>query len=389
MKERDIMMKNVIFYSAKTQYQNLGDMIINREMLLQLRPYGKLIVDDKGVPEWFCKDLEINSDERSSNHGISFENLIIWYAFKAFFQKKYKIYFVIKPGHFYGEFKFINLFKLFYFAIIKILGVRICRFGASIGPFTKTMDFLEKLKSKFMYFYSVRDSISKEYADQIHIEKVELFPDLAWLIKTPNGKSESSESVKIDGKYVIFSFRNSTMTNNLQTSIEHKNHFKNHFFKTLDQIVDLVCQTLSYNLVISYQVDSDIHLCQDIMERYKNSCNVILIEERINNLQCAYDLYSGADIVFSNRLHVLMLAMLSGALPVGVLDVGKHSKITGIFNDAKLTKLLIDVYSQNYVADNIHYIIDNKYKIKKEIEYWFETRKNEAINLLNTIMTGV
>ena len=81
MKERDIMMKNVIFYSAKTQYQNLGDMIINREMLLQLRPYGKLIVDDKGVPEWFCKDLEINSDERSSNHGISFENLIIWYAF--------------------------------------------------------------------------------------------------------------------------------------------------------------------------------------------------------------------------------------------------------------------------------------------------------------------
>ncbi|MDD1414842.1 polysaccharide pyruvyl transferase family protein [Dolichospermum sp. ST_con] len=378
MKERDIMMKNVIFYSAKTQYQNLGDMIINREMLLQLRPYGKLIVDDKDVPEWFCKDLEINSDERSSNHGISFENLIIWYAFKAFFQKKYKIYFVIKPGHFYGELRFISLFKLFYFAIIKILGVRICRFGASIGPFTKATNFLEIFKSKLMYFYSVRDSLSKEYAHQIGIEKVVLFPDLAWLIQTPN---KTVTPAKIYGKYVIFSFRNFTITNTLQNSMEYKNNL----FKSLDEIVGLVCQTLSYNLVISYQVDQDRDLCQELMQKYKNACKVFLIEERID-LQSAYNLYSGAYMVFSNRLHVLMLAMLSRALPVGVLDVIGHGKITGIFDDAKLTKLLINIYSQNCVADTVSYIIDNEDTIKKEIEYCFETRKNEARNLLNAIM---
>ena len=148
--------------------------------------------------------------------------------------------------------------------------------------------------------------------------------------------------------------------------------YKNNLFKSLDEIVGLVCQTLSYNLVISYQVDQDRDLCQELMQKYKNACKVFLIEERID-LQSAYNLYSGAYMVFSNRLHVLMLAMLSRALPVGVVrERARHRHIA--------EPVILEEQDDD---DNAMATEDT---IKKEIEYCFETRKNEARNLLNAIM---
>ncbi|NJM21281.1 MAG: polysaccharide pyruvyl transferase family protein [Richelia sp. SM1_7_0] len=366
---------SIIFFSAKTQYQNLGDMIINREILLQLRNYGKLIVDDKGVPEWFCNDLEIDFYERSSNYNMTFEILIIWYALKALFKKECKIYFVLKPGHFYGEFSFIHLLKLLYFVIIKFFGVRICRFGASIGPFSKSMELIESFKSKLMYFYSVRDGISKDYAHQIGIEKVFIFPDMAWIMKATN---ESFVKPTKGDKYVVFSFRKST--HNLGAILEYKNYL----FETLDKIIELVCKKWSYKLVLSYQVEDDKNICQELMQKYKDIYNVSFMEKKIN-LQTAYTLYSGAEMVFSNRLHVLMLAILSGSLPIGVVDIKEHNKITGIFADEELSNLIINIYSKQSIIDSLSDIVNKKYLFRKQLDTCLERQRNKASELFLSV----
>ena len=58
------MNKNVIFYQAHTQFENTGDLIISKSLLDLLRPCGRLIVNDHGVPLPFVQQLGVSEDEK-------------------------------------------------------------------------------------------------------------------------------------------------------------------------------------------------------------------------------------------------------------------------------------------------------------------------------------
>ncbi|HBE19775.1 MAG TPA: hypothetical protein DEG17_15095 [Cyanobacteria bacterium UBA11149] len=372
---------NLFFCSARIQYENLGDIIINKILFSNLRNYGILMVDDRGIPDWVIEELDLKVDERLSKikYPFGLYLLILFFGLIALVKFNFKVYLIAMPGHHYGRIKnSINSLKsLSFFFIFRTIGIRICWFGASIGPFLEMRQTVEKWKSNFMYFYSVRDSISENYARMIGINRVTHFPDLAWLMETPN---LSNVPVGSDDDYVIFSFRKASHA--LAESVEYKNNL----CTVLDEIVKLVCGEWSKKLVISYQVEHDYEFCKWISDRYKKYCDVVFIEEKVNS-QSMYNLYSRASLVFSNRLHVLLFAIACGSLPIAVVDAAHHDKISGIFADAGLMQLLIDIGKEPCRVEVLREIFANNPLIKEKITLYREERRNYGKELFMRVIT--
>lgn len=380
--------KKIFFFTAQTQYENLGDLMIIKILLDNLRKYGTMIINEQGVPEWFCQELDLKDDEKASKYGNKFSILMLVFALKALFYSNNEIYYILTPGHRFSTpipktkidyFRYLieTIKQIISLALFKILGVRICRFGVSIGPFSKLDQLVERWKSKFMYLYSVRDTKSEDYANKLGINQVKIFPDLAWLMKTPYA---SNKLVKLHDEYVIFSFRNST------NSFGDPDIYKNSLFPVLDKIVSMVGKKWQKKLLISYQVDLDYEICKDISNRYKDDCNVIFLEEKINT-QSMYDLYSRAYMIFSNRLHVLMFAMLCGSIPVAVVDTLKHDKITSIFSDAGLMRMVIDISNGAQISEILNEIDTDINVIRKDIDLCIDHNQNSADAILKQVMT--
>lgn len=375
--------KNIIFINPKTQYGNLGDIVINKTLLDNLRKYGNLVINVNGVPEWFCQELEITDDEKVSKYKMSFKMTLLVFALKTLFQTNQKIYFVLNPGHHYSSSINIknlgNLVKtISLFFTLKIIGVRICRFGASIGPFSTIDKIIEKFKSRAMYFYSVRDSKSTKYAEKLGINKVDYFPDLAWSMKLISTNYIFSNNV-LDREYIIFSFRE------YPHELENIENFKKNLYIVLDSIVEEICINLDKKLFISYQVDSDYEFCRSISNRYKNKCNVTFIEHQLDT-QSIYKLYSQASFIFSNRLHVLIFGMMYGSIPIAVIDEPRHDKITGIFSDANLMRLVVDISQNNHEIEVLKEITNNVNLIKQDIDLCINKYQKNSKSIFNCVM---
>lgn len=374
--------RNLIFYSARTQYENLGDLVINRILLKELRKYGDLIIEDQEVPEWFCKELEISAQERASNYKFKFSILMVYLGLKGLLNREINTYFVTTPGHFYDSHHKTTMGaafkKISYLLILYLLRVRICRFGASIGPFSYLGKVVERWQSKLMYFYSTRDSLSEKYAHDIGIQKVEQFPDLAWFIE----RHESiGNSLKFDADYVVFSFRDAS------SNINDSNKCKDNFYSILDAVVDLVCKKWNKKMVISYQVDFDYDFCKELQKKYAALPEVTLLEDKVDN-ESMYGLYSQALFVFSNRLHVLMFAMASGTIAIPILNTFKHSKISGIFLDAGLGELIIDTYKSASEVETLEEINRSANLWNSKIFSCFEEKERNGKQILKRVMTN-
>lgn len=391
-KAKKINGKNFIFSQALVPYGNLGDLIILKMLLVNLREHGRLIVNDRGVPNWYCQQIGLTEQERATSYSVNYSILVFLFRFRY----KANIYLVARPGQNfgYGSFSINSLFKriisVSYFALLSILGIRTCKLGTSIDSLSTVMKIEEKIKSKLMYFYSVRDSQSKNYVNSVGISKVEMFPDLAWLIRPqkspkdvaqlmviPNGMNKS---IKINGNHIIFSFRTSPHSSISTTE------YNNKLFTVLDKIVKLFCEEQSYKLVICYQVDQDYELSKLLKMRYEKLCELIFIERQIDT-RLMSSLYSEASMVFSNRLHVLLFSAILGSLPVAVVDVDKHEKIVGIFSDAKIERLLLDINDREQNICRLLDIIKEVNLLKEQINSWHDREQKYAHNVLKQIMT--
>lgn len=374
----------LIFYRAQTQYDNLGDLIINRILLNKLKHYGAILVDLRGVPDWYYEQLELTEAERASQYGWKMNYLMFFAAVRSRFSPNpRKIYLIEPPGHRYGKLSVQQLknalLSFLYYCIFRLLGVRICTFGVSIGPCAKTPEILEWWRSNLFYFYSLRDSISQNYARRIGVRRVVSFPDLAWLADVPAAAPTSFLLPKED--YIIFSFRE--QTHNLVESSEYQQQL----YQTLDAIVAQVCQTWSKKLVISYQVGMDQRFCKHLAERYSSLHTVQFVEERVD-LDSMQQVYGGAFMVFSNRLHVLMLAMLYGAIPIAVIDKMNHHKIMGIFQDADLKPLLLDVTAGSDSLKILSALAEDAPAIQQKLATCYAQTRAAGNTLLHQIMTS-
>jgi polysaccharide pyruvyl transferase WcaK-like protein len=328
-------MKNIIFYQAKTQFENTGDLLINKSLIDLLRTYGRLVVNDKGVPPKFSEQLGLKDEERLTMVTKSaFSVYLLMVLCESFFKRNMRVYLFSGFGHLYGG-SFKQGLKLvlggFVFMFLKLMRCQIVKVGFSLGPIGFFVGKAEAFRAQFVSRYFVRDTLSLDLARETGIRHVEVFPDLAWSFRPQFFVKRLRQSGQ--RPTVFISFRESTH------ELDVTKGYKFFLIRTMKILLDEIRPA---KIKIGYQVERDKKFClqifSDLVPQYKPD----FVDERVT-VVCAGAVYGDVDYVLSNRLHVLLFAYKFGALPLAVIDKKKHLKITGIFRDSDLSDLLFDL----------------------------------------------
>lgn len=332
-------MKNKIFYQAITQFENTGDLLINKSLLELIDGYGDLIINDKGVPEWYLQDLGVSTASRlSTMTTASFTPYLIFRVIKAAFDNEEQIFLISGPGHFYGNSlkKTIkNYISGFLFAFLRLLGCNIIKCGISLGPLSKRLGASEVFRSRFYKDYFIRDTLSLDLAKHIGIKNYQYMPDLAWAYNAGKNPTQNGENHTTT---LFFSFRESVIE-----EADAKGAYLKLLISSLHAFLEefTVLKT-NVKLVIGYQVDRDKKVCELLYDEFKDHYAIEYNATRIG-INDAATVYRDVDFVLSNRLHVLLFASKFKTVPICVTDVEKHIKIKGIFEDSGLEDLLVDI----------------------------------------------
>lgn len=323
-----------IYYDLSTQYENTGDLLINKAAVEVIRKKYNLIIDDTKAPRWFVECILAPSDKllsRISNKSAVKEVIFDLVLQKLNVRKKAESYLVLVPGHISGAGVKTNIAKLkrlIALSVIRLLGGKVVKFGVSIGPFDKLGSFIESLISRTYHYYGLRDQDSLNLAKKLNFKNTKFFPDLAW-------SYEARNAIKTDErKNIVFSFRSNSY------GVSHQDEYLKKVINCLKEIV-LDVKFQNNKILIAYQVSYDRPASVEIYEQLKKVASVELIDRKLS-LDDAIALYHTAEMVVTNRLHVLLLAAQCDALPIALIKQNDNKKIIGIFGDNNLAQLLID-----------------------------------------------
>ena len=309
----------VFFINAKTQFENLGDGVITRQLIALARQHGPVSVLVVGVPAHFRRTLDLVQGEAvESTHTFLVRFLRARMLRRSGSQRVTgSVFYLLNPGGFEGEFRISQLLRQFALIValvfLRLLGIQLIRIGCSLGPFGSRRLIIERIKSRLLTHLSARDPISIEYAKSHGLGLAEYFPDLAFLLPKPALVRKAE-----DRPVVCFSFRSVKVELGYDAKIE----------SVLRGVVATAPKDVHF-LVIT-QVGFDHIHNRELANRLgiASRCEFIDVSSDLNAAEAAY---RNVDIVFSNRLHVLLVAMRQGAKIVAVLDPVKNRKIVGIF----------------------------------------------------------
>jgi polysaccharide pyruvyl transferase WcaK-like protein len=359
--------KPLIFFNVHTQYENLGDMVINRNLLFLLRKHGEVIVNDNDTPQDFLDNLGVVSEERFTNkYSGRFFLKVLTVALKL--RGKKDIYLFIPPGHRVSDLKVKQLILSLILIIFSILGIKVCEVGVSIGSFNWMKQLAEKLKSGFIHFYGVRDKLSRDIGNQYGIKNLSLVADLslAYPLMLEHNKKYANQE---HGDYLIKELEGLSNFSVLSFRIDTTDpKTKNYSESVTSYILETVAK-LNQPLVLAYQVTQDKVYMAELYEKLKSKGHAVRFIDIQLDLAGAELLYSRAQYVLSNRLHVLLFAALVNSLPIAIINPADNRKISALFADAHLNELILDVEDKDFVKleKSLANIADNKEAIKDKV----------------------
>jgi polysaccharide pyruvyl transferase WcaK-like protein len=339
--------KNIaFFYVAETQHQNLGDVVINRNLVQLAGEFGQVHIFEGKMPRAFLNAIGADNHKCFSSI-IDFSFFIISMGIQRLLPWKHlKLYFLLNPGGFSGGLTLLGFGRqiciLVLYAVLKILGIRIVRLGASMGPFSPMRAKIERLKALFIHTNSVRDSISLTYMRSIGIDRIQHFPDLAFLL-LPNNSSPATSRTTNDSQYVAFSFRRYPKSANCDDRT----------YLTIEKVAQTLQQNTPTQYLFTSQVEFDVDWNANLAARLSSkgyTSNVVSSRSE----QSLMSVYRECVSVFSNRLHVLLFAMRQGALAFAVIDTTLNQKILGIYSDLGLQDFIVDINCEQPLLLNSH-----------------------------------
>lgn len=354
MKEYEVSKKrNKFYYSTITQHSNAGDALINRELIKLMRSAGSVHAYIGNSPKNFLKEIRLENNEILRAN--SFFSLILIILLDRL--KGNTIYLVQTPGDISAKFNSISDFlKTFLIIILSLLGIRILQVGISLGEFSKMQKINYRLRSIFMYAIGLRDEISIKKALDMKLKNYMYFPDLAFGVEPILRKNTNIFQVGL-------SFRNDNLC------VDKQNILIENLKK---EFLSLKRQNFEISLIV--QVERDLSFAKRLAkEIFLNNCNIIE-SYSINELS---NYYSNFDIVISNRLHVILLSALNGALSIAYTDSVTNKKIIGLLENLDLAKNIKDQKNQI----NIQYYIENYMDLKNNF-FTIANNQNKEINIV-------
>lgn len=349
---------NKIYFQPAAQIGNSGDLLINIALLTELRKYGQVIFNDKDRPEWFVKACIEPDDIRLTSFSNGGVLETIEDDLKSI-SKGDSLYYVFPPGHTsrtgfrraYNHLKYVLKLKS-----LKKKGCHFIRVGFSIGPFDFVNGLVESFTSRIYSHYGLRENESIALAKTYRFKNVSYFPDLAWIYRPGISVSNDIKQSKI-----LLSFR----SNNYGTS-----HDEAYLSTIKDSLKDLLKDIIgdSYELVIAYQVQSDMEASKSLYAFLSKHFKNISYRDEQLNLSEASELYSQTSFIISNRLHVLLLGMLNNCIGIPFVNLRDNKKIIGIYNSNDLGDLILDYEKENREnALQLKRIVDTQDAVKDKV----------------------
>lgn len=185
----------------------------------------------------------------------------------------------------------------------------------------------------------VRDNPSFDFIKKHH-NLVFFTPDMACLLPTKKPKSE--------GNKTIISFRENTPDNNYSSEYSEKT------ITSLPIILKLL-DTDSEQTYFYSQVEEDDQYNIKLSTKITNQSNILKINKQKKELYYQ-ELFNDCKYVLSNRLHVLLPAMIEGVLAIALLS-RSHKKIIDLLTTYGLDKTIVYIDSDLNIEERIQNIL--------------------------------
>ncbi|HEY0334202.1 MAG TPA: polysaccharide pyruvyl transferase family protein [Stenotrophomonas sp.] len=312
---------NVSFISVRTQYENLGDALINRELIRLLARQGRLVVDVSKAPSWFVDMLSLPDDVlRVRGTG----RLLLRMVKERI--AGHRIFYFFIPGGMRGEYtasRFARkLATLLPYYSLKMMGARFCQMGLSFESLGVRHKFFLRMRNRLMHAFYVRDTASSVLLAADGIDHSGLLPDLAFNLFESAARPVGAIAT------ACLSFRTDQHPSQLVDCYE----FVRHCVRALPE------QT-RYHLVV--QVERDRVGMEALRARLREDHGIEAeLRQETRDIEAMQVFYRSSDVVISNRLHVLLLGASVGARTVGYVD-DTNRKITGMFETMGRADLLV------------------------------------------------
>jgi polysaccharide pyruvyl transferase WcaK-like protein len=312
------------FFSVHTQFENIGDALINREMLRLISRDAVLHIDFSRCNTDFRKTLGLDKTTIEDKPFVAYHKTFLLFLSMIWCRIcRQECYYFLNPGGYLGEYKGISLFKyinVFILFCFKVIGIRICHLGVSYERLGNKFAKLLKIRSSFLYKHYVRDSLSIDYARNLGIKIDGQMPDLAFNLFAHGYKKRATL------KSVCFSFRSDQYSAQDQEIKE-----------LVTQVIKSFPVNTPYYLVA--QVKRDIPIMQKLQTLVTDiTHNPVELKMGYDDIDATLKFYENCDIVFSNRLHVLLMAASSSSHIVACIDEKHNQKITGIMSEIDLSR---------------------------------------------------
>jgi polysaccharide pyruvyl transferase WcaK-like protein len=151
--------------------------------------------------------------------------------------------------------------------------------------------------------------------------------------------------------------------------------------KAIISLTQEVQRQYECSIQIAYQVGADRQFAHELYQLLHKQFEKISLIDELITLDNAPSFYSQAQMLFSNRLHALLLAYKYGAVPFAFIDKTNQQKIVGIFEDTDLEGLLISLDDVNISSFSIPY---NSLLIEK-----ISSVENKNNIIINNIISNI
>ncbi|MBF7072160.1 polysaccharide pyruvyl transferase family protein [Glaciecola sp. MH2013] len=350
--------ENIFIFDIVTAFGNNGDLLINKALINTLKKYGKVKVVSSHLPASFLKELHLNDEEQIHSFlGCVLDNIF-----------KNRVFKVGIPGHsLESQPEYISGFlQCIKTAFLRyVLRVRFLRVGTSFGPIPSFKLSVERFKSKMYELYGLRDNESVKMCNS---SSMKYFPDLAFL-STDIVETNLNPA---DNDICFLSFRSKFP--DAETSSDYLQ-------KITSKITSFLENSSFRKVVIGYQVVEDKETSLEIFNSLSGlqGIEVVNVEDMLD-LKEINEIISKSSLVISNRLHVLLPALISGIPHVALTDIRLHKKIKSLYETIGAGFVLQDVTDEANIEIS-------SYNCKKGLLELSKQQKNIANEILDKTLS--
>ena len=315
------------FFSFNPQFENIGDALINRELLHLLSANGIVIMDLSRTPDQFIRWMSPLRPSIKKSYSKTHFFLYFFYCWL----KGERPWWVLHPGGHYvrSDISIKQYIKTRIYAlllhVLHFRGSRVLQLGVSYDKFGPRGESAIRALAKKIDVHIVRDRDTLSRCISINARVDGRLNDFAYAL---------SPSLPI------------TINENVIVSLRS---LKDGSPPDISQIASAVPPK---RLLFSWQVKRDALVAKKLRDQFSPESSLLPCLDSIDQNR---DIYGSCKLVVTNRLHVFLLTLSAGGLPVLLLEEGQNQKIRGVVKDAHLEELIRSIDEiANLMDDDDH-----------------------------------